>query len=117
MFPCIDASLLLGQFLDLKILKIRPLAFLDLKTKKLDFLDLKITVLGYIFQKISKLTLFYLISSKFFVDLFSFGTSYFFPYIPHKDPPAYYLFDFLDLITGFLDLKTAFLDIKKFFWT
>ena len=25
-------------------------------------------------------------------------------YIPSKDPPAYYFFDFLDLITGFLDL-------------
>ena len=42
----------------------------------------------------SKVTAFYLIPPKFFVDLF-------FPYT-YKDPPAYYLFDFLDLITAFL---------------
>ena len=51
----------------------------------------------------SKVTVFYLISSKFFVDLFL-G-------IPNKNPPAYYLFDFLDLTTdflNFLDLKTDF---------
>ena len=61
----------------------------------------------------SKVTVFYLISSKFFVDLFL-GTSYFFPYTQQRSP-AYYLFDFLDLITGsldFLDLKTGFLDLK-----
>ena len=33
----------------------------------------------------SKLTVFYLISSKFFVDLF-FGTSYLFPHIPSNIP-------------------------------
>ena len=70
------------------------------------------TVLGYIFQKISKVfyTVFYLNSSKFFVDLFL-GMLIFFSRIPNKIPPAYYLFDFLDLITDFLD----FLDLKKFF--
>ena len=64
-----------------------------------------------------KVTVFYLICSKFFVDFFL-GTSYFFAPIPNKDPPAYYFFDFLDLITGFLDfldLKTDFLDFKKIF--
>ena len=55
----------------------------------------------------SKVTVFYLIYSKFFVDLFL-GSSYFIPHKLSKDPPAYYLFDFLDLITGFLDLKTDF---------
>ena len=36
----------------------------------------------------------------------------FFSRIPHKIPPAYYLFDFLDIITDFLD----FLDLKKTFF-
>ena len=55
-------------------------------------------------------TVFYLNSSKFFVDLFL-GMLIFFFRIPNKVPPAYYLFDFLDLITDFLDC----LDLKKFF--
>ena len=55
-------------------------------------------------------TVFYLKFSKFFVDLFL-GMLIFFSRIPNKIPPAYYLFDFLDLITYFLD----FLDLKKFF--
>ena len=54
-------------------------------------------------------TVFYLNSSKFFVDLFL-GMLIFFSRIPNKIPPAYYLFDFLDLITDFLDLKKNFLD-------
>ena len=59
----------------------------------------------------SKVTIFYLISSKFFVDFFFlFWEPIFFPHIFNKDPPAYYFFDFLDLITGFLDLKRSFLD-------
>ena len=53
----------------------------------------------------SNVTIFYLISSKFFVDLL------WEPHIPVKDPPAYYFFDLLDLITGFLD----FLDLKTGF--
>ena len=69
----------------------------------------------------SKATVFYLISSKFFVDRFFFlffGNLIFFPHTPNKDPPACYLlvFDLLDLITGFLDfldLKTGFSDRKK----
>ena len=63
-------------------------------------------------------TVFYLNSSKFFVDLFL-GMLIFFSRIPNKIPPAYYLFDFLDLITNFLDfldLKNIFLDLKKFFY-
>ena len=56
-------------------------------------------------------TAFYLNSSKFFVDLFL-GMLIFFSRIPNKIPPAYYLFDFLDLITNFLD----FLDLKKHFF-
>ena len=70
------------------------------------------TVLGYIFQKMSKVfyTVFYLNSSKFFVDLF-FRNAHIFSRIPNKIPPAYYLFDFLDLITDFLD----FLDLKTVF--
>ena len=56
----------------------------------------------------SKVVVFYLISSKFFVNLFS-GNLIFFAHIPSKDRPTYYFFDFLDLITGFLD----FLDLKK----
>ena len=60
----------------------------------------------------SEVTVFYLISSKFFVDLFFiFGNLIFFSHIANKNPPAYYLFDFLDLITDFLD----FLDLKLFF--
>ena len=55
-------------------------------------------------------TIFYFNSSKFFVDLFL-GMLIFFSRIPNKIPPAYYLFDFLDLITDFLD----FLDLKNFF--
>ena len=51
----------------------------------------------------SKVTVFYLIFSRFFVDLFF--------HIPNKNAPAYYLFDFLDLITDFLDL----LDLKAVF--
>ena len=47
----------------------------------------------------SRITVFYLISSKFF------------SHIPNKNPPAYYLFGFLDLITDFLD----FLDLKNIF--
>ena len=66
----------------------------------------------------SKVTVFYLISSKFFVDrilIFS-------PHIPYKNLPAYYLFDFLDLTTDFfdfLDLKnfSDFLDLKTDFYT
>ena len=42
----------------------------------------------------SKVTVFYLISSNIFLE-----TSYFIP--PDKDPPAYYSFDFLNLVTGF----------------
>ena len=57
----------------------------------------------------SKVTVFYLISSKFFVSLFL-GTLIFFPHMPNKNPPAYYLFDFLVLTTDFLD----FLDLKNF---
>ena len=34
-----------------------------------------------------------------------------FSHTPNKSPPAYYLFDFLDLITDFLD----FLDLKTVF--
>ena len=67
----------------------------------------------------SEITVFYLISSKFLVDLFL-GTSYFFPHIPNKNPPAYYSFDFLDLIIDFFTLfrpKRIFLDLKKFFYT
>ena len=60
-----------------------------------------------------KLTVFYLIYFKFFVDLFL-EPHIFFPYA-YKDPPAYYLFDFLDLITAYLDLKTGFFDLKNFF--
>ena len=52
-------------------------------------------------------TVFCLNSFKFFVDLFL-GMLTFFPRIPDKIPPAYYLFDFLDLITDFLDLKKFF---------
>ena len=55
-------------------------------------------------------TVFYLNSSIFFVDLFL-GMLIFFSRIPNKIPPAYYLFDFLDLITDFLD----FLDLKTVF--
>ena len=55
-------------------------------------------------------TVFYLNSSKFSIDLFL-GMLIFFSHIPNKIPPAYYLFDFLDLITDFLD----FLDLKKHF--
>ena len=40
----------------------------------------------------SKGTVFYLISSEFFVDFF-FGNLIYFPHIPNKDPSAYYLFD------------------------
>ena len=64
-----------------------------------------------------KVTVFYLISSNFFVNFFL-GTSYFTPHVPNKDPPAYYFFllfkpnnwffRLLDLKTGFLDLKTNF---------
>ena len=36
----------------------------------------------------------------------------FFPHIPNKNPPAYYLFDFFDLITAFVD----FLDLKTVFY-
>ena len=64
-------------------------------------------------------TVFYLNSSKFFVDLFL-GMLIFFSLIPNKIPPAYYLFDFLDLITDFLDfldLKKHFFRPKKFFYT
>ena len=53
----------------------------------------------------SKVTVFHLISSKFFVDLFLLVL------IPNKNPPAYYLFDFLNLKTDFLD----FLDLKTGF--
>ena len=59
----------------------------------------------------SKVTAFYLISSKFFVDLFL-GILIFLSHIPDKNPPAYHLFDFLDLATDFLDsldLKIHFL--------
>ena len=56
----------------------------------------------------SRATAFYLISPKFFVGFFL-GTS-FFSHIPNKNAPAYYIFDFLDLITDFLD----FLDLKIF---
>ena len=57
----------------------------------------------------SKVTVFYLISSKFFAGLFL-GTLILFPHIPNKNPPAYHLFDFLDLTTAFL----YFLDLKIF---
>ena len=57
----------------------------------------------------SKVTVFYLNSSKFYVDLFL-GMLIFFYRSPNKNPHAYYLFDFLDLITDFLD----FLDLKNF---
>ena len=56
-------------------------------------------------------TVFYLNSSKFFSTFFL-GMLIFFSRIPNKIPPAYYLFDFLDLITEFLD----FLDLKKHFF-
>ena len=59
-----------------------------------------------------KVTAFYLIPSKFFVDLI------FSHHIPNKDPPAHILFDFLDLITAFLDfldLKTDFFRPNKIF--
>ena len=46
-------------------------------------------------------TVFYLNSFKFFVDLFL--GMLIFSRIPNKIPLAYYLFDFLDLITEFLD--------------
>ena len=49
----------------------------------------------------SKATVFYLISPKFFIDLF-FGQPPFVPHIFNKSPPAYYFFDFLDLTTVFL---------------
>ena len=67
----------------------------------------------------SKVTVFCLILSKFFVDLFL-GTSYFSPIYLTKISlaPAYYSFDFLDLITDFLDsldLKTGFSDLENFF--
>ena len=45
----------------------------------------------------SEVTVFYLTSSKF---LF-FWDPHIFSQIPNKNPPAYYLFDFLDLITDF----------------
>ena len=80
-----------------------------MKTKKLVFLDVKNYFLGYIFPKMSKLTVFYLIFPKFFFDLFF--EPHIFPPYTYKDPPAYYLFDFLDLITAFLDFlaqKTVF---------
>ena len=73
------------------------------------------TVLGYISKKMSKV--FYLNSSKFFVGLFL-GMLIFFSHTPNQIPPAYYLFDFLDLITDFLDfldLKTVFRPKKTFF--
>ena len=41
-----------------------------------------------------------------------------FSHITNKDPPAYYFFGFLDLISGFLDfldLKTGFFRPKKIF--
>ena len=50
----------------------------------------------------SKVTVFYLNSSKFLSTFFSIYLT--------KIPPAYYLFDFLDVITDFLD----FLDLKNF---
>ena len=65
----------------------------------------------------SIVTIFYLIPSKFFVDLFL-GILIFFPHIPNKNPSVYYLFDFLDLITDFLDfldLKTVFSPKRTFF--
>ena len=66
----------------------------------------------------SKATVFYLISSKFLSAFFR--DPHIFPYIPNKNPPAYYLFYFLDLTTDFsdfLDLKSIFLDLQKFFGT
>ena len=41
---------------------------------------------------------------------FFLGTLIFYSHIPNKNPPAYCLFDFLDLTTDFLD----FLDLKNF---
>ena len=63
-------------------------------------------------------TVFYL-NSQNFLSIF-FRNAHIFSRIPNKIPPAYYLFDFLDLITDFLDfldfldLKNNFLDLKKF---
>ena len=56
------------------------------------------TVLGFFSKKMSKVfyTVFYINSSKFFVNLF-FRNAHIFSRIPNKIPPAYYLFDFLDL--------------------
>ena len=48
----------------------------------------------------SEVTVFYFVSSKFFVDLFL-GILIFFPHTPNTNPPAYYLFNFLDLKTAF----------------
>ena len=76
----------------------------------MDFLDLKNYYFRLYFPKMSKVTVFYLIPSNFFVDLFL-GMLIFFSHTPNKNPPAYYLFDFLDLITDFLD----FLDLKTDF--
>ena len=59
----------------------------------------------------SKATVFYLISSKFFCLPFFSGILIFLSHIPNKNPPAYNLFDFLDLTTDFLD----FLDLKTVF--
>ena len=60
----------------------------------------------------SKVTVFYLVFSKSFVDLFLFFfwvPHIFSLHIPDKVPPAYYFFDFLDLKTSFLD----FLNLKN----
>ena len=64
----------------------------------------------------TKVTVFYLISSKFFVDLFL-GMLILFSRIPNKDPPAYYLFDFLGLKKHFFRPKSFFrlFRPKKFF--
>ena len=59
----------------------------------------------------SEVTVFYLIPSKFLCRPFILGTLIFFPILLIKNPPAYCLFDFLDLTTDFLDsldLKTVF---------
>ena len=60
----------------------------------------------------SKVTIFYPISPKFFVDFFGIPI---FSHVLNKFPPVYYFFNFLNLITVFFLLfrpKNCFLDLK-----